>query len=148
VTAWGHLAADPSTPPMEWFPGVRELDSSIPDRARRYLEQARNCMHAPDGAVVLAAASVDAMLKEKKYTDGSLKARINKAAEDHLITSEMAAWAHEVRLDANDQRHSDLQADHADADDAKRVIEFAMALAEFLFVLPERVSRGREKTPT
>lgn len=144
MTAWGN-AASVIVSPTEWFPGERELDSSIPHRARRCLEQARNSIHSPDGAVMLTASAVDAMLKEKNYTDGSLHARINKAAEEHLITKEMAEWAHEVRLDANDQRHSDLQADHADADDAKRVIEFAMALAEFLFVLPERVSRGRQK---
>ena len=34
---------------------------------------------------MLAASAVDAMLKEKGYIDGSLYARINKAAEEHLI---------------------------------------------------------------
>jgi hypothetical protein len=55
---------------------------------------------------MLAASAVDAMLKHKNYTVGSLKDRIDKAAKDHLITSEMAAWAHEIRLDANDERHA------------------------------------------
>jgi Domain of unknown function (DUF4145) len=55
---------------------------------------------------MLAASAVDAMLKHKNYTVGSLKDRIDKAANDHLITSEMAAWAHEIRLDANDERHA------------------------------------------
>jgi hypothetical protein len=146
VTAWGLINdLSANVPPQEWFPGPKELDDSIPDRARSYLKQARETVHAPDGAVMLAASSVDAMLKEKKYTDGSLNARINKAAEGHLITKEMADWAHEIRLDANDQRHCDLAADHANRDDAKRVIDFAMALAEFLFVLPARVQRGRSK---
>ena len=126
-----------------WFPNRKELDQSIPIRARRYLEQARDTTHAPDGAVMLAASSVDAMLKEKGYTDGSLYNRINQSVKDHPITAEMAEWAHEVRLDANDQRHSDLNADHAGIKDAERVTEFA--LAEFLFVLPDRVKRGRAK---
>lgn len=51
---------------------------------------------------MLAASAVDALLKLKGYTAGSLYARIEKAAEDHVITQDMAKWAHEVRLDAND----------------------------------------------
>ena len=47
------------------------------------------------------------MLKAKDYTEGSLYSRIDKAVEDRLITKEMAAWAHEVRLDANDQPMND-----------------------------------------
>ena len=54
----------------------------------------------------------------------------------------MAHWAHEVRLDANDQRHADQAADLPTTEDAKRVIDFASAFAEFLFVLPSRVQRG------
>jgi hypothetical protein len=92
---------------------------------------------------MLAASSVDAMLKAKAYTTGSLYARIEAAAENHLITQEMSEWAHEVRLDANDQRHADEAANLPKTEDGERAIEFARALAEFLFVLPERVQRGR-----
>ncbi|MNW06866.1 hypothetical protein D3C71_2033470 [compost metagenome] len=55
----------------------------------------------------------------------------------------MAAWAHEVRLDANDQRHDDEDGALPDEADARKSIEFATALAQFLFVLPARVARGR-----
>ena len=92
---------------------------------------------------MLAASAVDAMLKTKGKKDGSLYQRIDQAAAEHLITSEMALWAHEVRLDANDQRHSDEQADLPNEDDAKRSIGFAAALGEFLFALPARVAAGR-----
>ena len=56
---------------------------------------------------MLSASSIDAMLKSKGYKKGNLYKRIEKAAEDHLITSEMAKWAHQVRLGANDERHAD-----------------------------------------
>jgi hypothetical protein len=95
---------------------------------------------------MLTASSVDAMLKSKGYKEGTLYSRIDQAAKDHVITEEMAAWAHEIRLDANDQRHSDEAAPLPNEADAEKVIEFASALAQFLFVLPARVARGR--TPT
>lgn len=93
---------------------------------------------------MLTASAVDAMLKDKGYKDGSLSARIETAAKAHLITAEMAAWAHEIRLEANDQRHADEAASLPSAADAEKVIEFASALAQFLYVLPARVERGRK----
>ncbi len=93
---------------------------------------------------MLAASAVDAMLKAKNLTTGSLYERIDAAAANHLITAEMSAWAHEVRLDANDQRHADVSAQLPGEDDAKKAIAFAAALGEFLFALPARVTRGRK----
>jgi len=57
----------------------------------------------------------------------------------------LAEWAHEVRLDANSQRHADESAPLPTKEEAEKTIEFAKALAEFLFVLPAMVSRGRGK---
>ena len=85
--------------------------------------------------------------RRKNYKEGSLYKRIKAAADDHLITSEMAAWAHEIRLDANDQRHADESADLPTQVEAQKCIDFSRALAEFLFVLPGRVERGRTGAP-
>jgi hypothetical protein len=38
-------------------------------------------------------------------TEGSLYSRIEKAAADQILTGDTANWAHDVRLDANDQCH-------------------------------------------
>ncbi len=133
-------------PVTEMYPRPSEVDSNIPETAREYLRQALESLHAPAGAMMLAASAVDAMLKAKGYKEGSLYTRIDKAASDHLITADMASWAHEVRLDANEQRHADENALLPSAPDAKRVCDFARALAEFLFVLPARVNRGRAKS--
>jgi len=94
---------------------------------------------------MLAASSIDAMLKAKNYKEGSLYSRIDQAAADHLITAEMAAWAHDVRLDANDQRHADEAESLPSDEDARRALDFAEALGDFMFVLPARVKRGREQ---
>jgi Domain of unknown function (DUF4145) len=125
-----------------YFPQSMSIDEDIPERPREYLKQAQDSLHAPAGAVMLAASAVDAMLKLRGYTDGTLHGRIEKAATDHVLTSEMASWAHAVRLDANNQRHADQSADLPTPEDATRVIEFAKALGEYLFVLPKRIKRG------
>ncbi len=132
-------------PVQEMYPEATDVDKSIPSPAGDYLIQAIESRHAPAGAVMLTASSVDAMLKEKGYTKGSLYDRIDKAAEDHLITKEMAKWAHEVRLDANKPRHADKSEPLPREADAERSIAFAEALGEFLFVLPSRVAQGLEE---
>ena len=75
------------------------------------------------------------MLKVKGYREGSLYNRIDKASEDNLITQDMARWANEIRIDANDQRHADESADLPTQEQASRVIEFASALAQFTLVI-------------
>ena len=127
---------------VEMHPKSLEVEEAIPDRAREYLEQAISSISAPAGAIMLAASSVDAMLKEKGLNSGKLYSRINLAVEEHLITKEMSEWAHEVRLDANNQRHSDNSSTLPTSDDAKKAIDFVQALGTFLFVLPARVKRG------
>lgn len=134
---------------QSWFPSAKQVDESLPAKVKAFLQQAIDSTFAPSGSVMLCASAVDAMLKEKGYTQGSLYSRINKAIEDHLLTQEMGTWAHQVRLDANDERHADENADLPTVDDAKKVIEFASTLAEFLFVLPSKVTRGiQSTTPT
>jgi hypothetical protein len=68
------------------------------------------------------------------------------AEKDGVLTKHMADWAHDIRLDANDERHADEDAAPASPDDAKRCLEFAEVLADLLFVLPARVKRGRKST--
>ena len=127
---------------IDLFPKSQSVDESVPEKPKEYLTQAINSRSAPAGAVMLTASAVDAMLKSKGYSDGSLYKRIEKAVEDHVITPEMARWAHEVRLDANDQRHADEAASLPTAHDADRVIDFALALAQLLFVLPAKIEIG------
>jgi len=126
------------------WPSPFSVSETLPARAREFLTQAVASLHAPAGAIMLTASAVDAMLKDKGFKDGSLNSRIDAAANAHLITAEMAAWAHEIRLDANDQRHADETAALPEAADATKGIEFANALSQFLYVLPARVERGRK----
>ncbi len=137
-------AAAHGMPVLEMYPAPTEVDEAIPATAKAYLSQALSSLHAPAGAVMLAASAVDAMLKAKGYKDGHLYPRIKKAAQDHVITESMAQWAHEVRLDANDQRHADEEASLPTTADARKCVDFALALGQFMFVLPARVARGLE----
>jgi hypothetical protein len=129
-------------PVTECYPEVKGVSEEIPEAARRFLKQAIETQFSPDASIMTCASAVDAMLQAKGLVDGTLNERINRAAGDHLITPEMAQWAHQIRLDANDRRHANASTKPPTGDDARRCVDFAVALGDFLFVLPSRVTRG------
>ncbi|WP_169625150.1 DUF4145 domain-containing protein [Pacificispira spongiicola] len=136
---------------LDLFPSPKTAHEDIPAVARQFLQQSYETLHAPDAAAVMAGSAVDAMLKEKGYRDGSLYIRIDQAVADHLLTEAMGEWAHEVRLGSNRPRHADEDRPHVSHDEAVQSVEFAEALANFLFVLIAKIERGiqnaREAVP-
>lgn len=139
----GNSASDHDRGIQGVYPTPRAVSGDVPATARNYLDQALRSLSAPDGAVMLAASGVDALLKEKALVAGSLYSRINQARDSHLITPDMADWAHDVRLEANNSRHVDPGHAHHTTETAQQAVDFALALAEILYVLPARVGRGR-----
>lgn len=128
----------------EIIPSPKNAHEDLPGVARQFLQQAYETLHAPDAAAVMAGSSVDAMLKELGYRDGSVYVRIDQAVGDHKLTDAMGAWAHEVRLGSNRPRHADEENPHVTVEQAKQSVEFAEALGQFLFVLTKRIERGKE----
>ncbi|MEH3090764.1 MAG: DUF4145 domain-containing protein [Agrobacterium cavarae] len=124
------------------YPDQKTAHEDIPEVARNFLQQAFNVLHAPDAAAVMAGSAVDAMLKSKDYTDGSLYKRIDQALEDGVLTHGMSEWAHSVRLGSNRPRHADENNPHVSYEEAKQSVEFAEALGNFLFVLTAKIERG------
>ena len=133
---------------LQTFPSIESAAVEIPEKPRRFFDQALQSIHAPDGALMLSASAIDAMLKDKGYKDGSLNNRIDKAADAGLLTEQMKAWAHEIRLSANEPRHSDDAFDGATESQAQQAIQFTKALAEYLYVLPQRVAKWKNPPPS
>lgn len=126
------------------YPAVWSPHSSLPVAAATYLLQARNTLANADASVLMSSAAIDAMLKDQKLRDGSLHKRIEEAVEQGILTKTMAAWAHRVRLDANQPRHADENVPHMTREDAERAFEFADALGTFLYVLPSKMPAAQE----
>lgn len=132
------------------WPQKKTYSTDIPERARKSLEEARAALAIPSLSIVGAARAVDFMLSAKGFAGGpktSLAGRIRDAASQHVITPDMKEWADEVRLDANAERHADVDSPDPTLADAERALGFAEALAEILFELPAKVTRGRVAKP-
>ncbi len=136
-------AGDPAHVIIECYPAApNDLPEAIPTRPREYLRQARDLLTQPTGSVTLSSGAVDAMLKEKGLKDGRLYERIHDAVAQHLISEDLAQWARQVGLDPNDPRYGDEWAPMPSLEEARRCLDFALTLADILFVLPARVTRG------
>jgi Domain of unknown function (DUF4145) len=131
----------------EVYPRLSLPHEAIPERAREFLRQAQETYFQPAASIAMSGSAIDSILKAKGYKKGTLYERIDQAAADHIITDDMAKWGHQIRLDGNDQRHhAEENAPLPTQADAERCAEFALALAEVMFVLPSRVKRGIEAT--
>lgn len=128
----------------EIVPQVQLVDESVPANARRYLQQAIDSVYAPDGAAMLANSAIDAMLKARGLTDGSVFSRLKAAVSQGLLTEEIRNWADIVRNDSNNPRHADDEIPHVTADRARLLIEFAEQLARVLFVLPAKAEEAKK----
>jgi Domain of unknown function (DUF4145) len=125
------------------YPPTRSVAEELPEAAKSYLMQAIESLHAPDGAAMLAGASVDAMLKDKGLERGTVYERIKEAVSRGILTRDMADWCHEVRLGSNRPRHADKDRPHTTPEEAMQAVEFVTVLGDVLFVLPARIERGK-----
>lgn len=145
ILAEGYLGNEYEAEIASIYPNIVSVATDLPEQAQRFLTQAYETLHSPDGSAMLSGAAVDSMLKSKGLTEGSVYARIEKASETGILTNEMAEWAHEVRLGSNRPRHADLENPHVSHDEAKQAYDFAVMLGHILFVLPAKVQRGKKQ---
>jgi hypothetical protein len=96
----------------------------------------------PTAAAGLFRALVDTTTKRQLAeaeldTKGTLMARIERLAENHIIPKTVADWAHEVRTIGNEGLHEEMV---ITADDASMTRNFAQTYLRYAFELPGDVA--------
>ncbi|WP_093299210.1 DUF4145 domain-containing protein [Variovorax sp. NFACC27] len=71
-----------------------------------------------------------------------LEKRIDKLANEHRITADMQAWAHELRLDGNEALHGDEDATEEMADQMHHLTHFLLV---YLYNLPQQIAEVRAR---
>jgi hypothetical protein len=121
---------------------------AIPERPRTILQQANDARATPIACVTTAVRAVEALMAEKGYNKRQigLKKRIDTAVQDGVLPKLMGDWAHEVREIGNESHTDEDPEPIATLADADRALLFANTLAQYLFVLPHEIARGRDKS--
>jgi len=75
---------------------------------------------------------------------GNLEKRINNLADQHIITRQLAEWAHAIRIDGNFAAH---ELDSVDESFAKELFNFTEIFLMYVFTLPGMLAARRAQKP-
>lgn len=113
---------------------------SVPPAATKAFQEGAENLH--DGrytsAIAMFRRALDVGLKEfpSDIDAWRLEKRIDKLADAGLITKDLQAWAHKIRLEGNDAVH---ELDDPSKEQANEVHLFTELLLTYLFTLPAKI---------
>lgn len=132
-----------------WPSATLSIPENTPDAIAHFYRQGLENLGARrwDAAGAMFRKTLDVATKAldpdlKKF---SLFHRIEKLAEDGMLTPAMRAWSHEIRLDGNDAVHDEKPETEDDATISQR---FAEAFLTYAFTLPAMVEANLAKRAT
>ncbi len=123
-------------------PDIERAPEFTPEQAAHDFEEAASCLRTGNykAASIMARASLEAAVKSLEAKGNNLKEKINDLAARHIITPDLADWAHEIRTIGNNAAHDGTPHTKQDAED---IIDFAEMLYIYLFTLPGRIKTRR-----
>jgi hypothetical protein len=133
---------------VEHFPRRPFVDapSGLPTDVQRLYLRAAQCFQRDDmdSASMMFRKTLEVALKEK-FGDfpGNLYQHIQHLAQAHLLTDDLAQWAHEIRIDGNRGAH---EAQEPDWEDTRQLKEFLHVFLLYTFSLPALVEARRKKS--
>ncbi len=138
------VATHDDVDPLEIYPSPRRTGAPehTPTTVAEYYRQGiENLPGNWTAAGIMFRKTLDIGLKAKfPSLKGTLEKRIDKAAEQGGLTSDLAEWAHQVRLDGNDAAHEE---EPSEEEVAKRLHAFTRLVLLYLFTLPEMLRKAR-----
>lgn len=129
-------------------PACSRCPEHTPEVLERLFLQASNALKRGDADASGAMSrkvldnSTQQLLAEDAAKDRTINARIDALAEKGMLTSELAQWAHEIRLSGNDAVH-DL--DPYTIDEAGELLTFVELYLTYIYTLPGRLEERRRR---
>jgi hypothetical protein len=114
------------------------LHQSIPALVRKSLEEARKCyrVKAFGACAVMCGRAIEAICSEQKTKSKYLGGGLKELKEKGIIDGRLFQWGDALRERRNIGAHATEE--DISGEDAKDVLDFALAICEYVFVLSER----------
>ena len=124
------------------LPSPPKPPDHLPDNVRSFFEQGiNNLSQSWDAAGAMFRKTLDVTLKHKfSEIKGTLKKRIDEAANQRDLTPELAEWAHQIRLDGNEASHGE---EPFSQEDAQRLATFTELVLRYLYTLPGMLEEAK-----
>ena len=131
-------------PGTAFAPSLPSTDAPAytPENVARYFKQGmENMPRNPDAAGIMFRKTLETALKAR-FPDfgGALIQRIDKAADEAVLTRDMAEWAHHIRRLGNAAVHEE---EPFSEDDVKDLRSFTDLLLRYLFTLPGMLTQAQ-----
>lgn len=133
---WGWDTAERLWP----TPSFVDLDSSIPDAARRDIKDAQKCFsHAIYSAsAVLCGRALERLIKEK--TDAHMIAKgLAELKKKGVIDERLFHWAEALRKERNIGAHASDE--DTTKENAQDIIDFTIAIFDYVYTLSEKYEK-------
>ena len=127
------------------FPVAEKVSSALPEPIGRALLDAMNCFRAQayTPTVIMCRKALEGMCEAKGIRERNLKASIQEMRKQGHIEVQLEEWATMLREEGNDAAH-DLKTTF-DATDARDLLDFTVALGEYLFTFKKRFEDLRSR---
>jgi len=128
-----------------WPEPKKHLDWDIPDSVRNSLEEAQLCYKgkAFSACAVMCGRVLESICSEHKTKNKYLAGGLKELLDQQLIDKRMYEWSEELREHRNIGAHHTTE--KISKDDAKDLLDFAIAICDYIFVLTAKFKRFMER---
>lgn len=132
---------------VPWRRGYHRAPDAWPEEVGRFWLQAKRNLADQnlDAAAVMARSSMQVALRDNAAVGNNLKQEIESLAKQGLLPPVMKDWSDELRFLGNDAAHPNPGGGVLDPRDVADAVEFLDYLLQYLYTLPERITRYRER---
>jgi len=129
------------------YPASRTVPDHLPPALEQEFREAVSNLNrgAWKSALAMARATLQLAVRERSAEGNNLAEEIEDLAAKHILTTDMAEWAREVRLGGNLALHPKA-GQSVSPEEATEIIDFADALLTYLYTIPAQVAARRQQT--
>lgn len=132
---------------IEWIPSkpLGKEYEDVPTDIASAASEAYACfsINQNRAAVLMARTTLEATAKQHGITEGKLFNKIEKMAEQNIITDQLKEEAHEIRMLGNDMAHGDLGTPVTE-DDAADILGFLDTVLDYVYQQPMAIQKRRD----
>ncbi len=132
---------------IEWLPNEplgKEFED-VPKHIADAASEAYACfsIRSYRASILMARSVLEATAKDNGVTTGTLAAKIDKLAEQDVISDQIKDEAHEIRYLGNDMAHGDFT-EPVDEEDADDMLGFLETFLDYVYQMPAAIRRRQE----
>jgi len=128
-----------------WPSPETEIDWDIPEIARISLIEAKICFKAKaySACAVMCGRAIEGVCKHHDPKIKTMAGGLKKLKEDGVIDDRIYGWGEALRENRNLGAHATTE--KVTKDDARDLLDFSIAICEYVFVLNEKFERFQKR---